>query len=260
MILGQTIHVGIGTEDFPTNVLERNYPHFYRLFGWRPEDKEFSSSIHEEGTLAAMSLVCSTPNLADLEVAGGCLGDTNFLLNKVDNGQVIGPKFTLSFLDTLIAYTHFPTLYLPDLNGLLHSAPNLTTLILGRPSKGGSLSARLPQLTWLELRDMYMTARDLERLVCGSTRLAVVSLASACGGRIGSLPVSPRRALDALVPARLALRSLALLPRCPRTVTVTTLTTLNRLSIRAKRSRCLTGYVLRICSPRWNRYRSMPAQ
>jgi hypothetical protein len=161
-----------------------------------------------------MALVCSAPNLTTLHLSvDNNWGNTDFLLNKLDHGQIIGPKFTLPFLTTLYVDHPKNTLSracrITDLDGLLHSAPNLATLRINCGYSMGTLTARLPQLTELHLRNANVTAEDLKALVGTSTRLAEVILTH--GERHDLyLPVSPQRALDALVPSRFSLRRLAL--------------------------------------------------
>jgi hypothetical protein len=165
-----------------------------------------------------MALVCSAPNLSTLHISvNDKWGSTGFLLNKLDHGQITGPKFTLPFLITLSVdhpgNTLSPSYRIADLDGLLHSAPNLATLRINCGYSMGlltaALTARLPQLTELCLRNANVTAEDLKTLVCTSTRLAEVILTHGERPR-RYLPLSPRGALDALAPSRLSLRRLAL--------------------------------------------------
>ncbi|KAH6838463.1 hypothetical protein B0I37DRAFT_439522 [Chaetomium sp. MPI-CAGE-AT-0009] len=151
------------------------------MFGLPPA-KRAKSRI----TAATMALVCSAPNLTKLYVSvDSTWQNTDFLLNK-ENGHVTGPKFTLPFLTTL-DISHPP--------GIDHA--------LGCRK----LTASLPQLKKLHLCRTHVCRKGLRNLVHGSPRLAEVVVEHS---RIPFPALSPRRALDALAPARLALRRLAL--------------------------------------------------
>ncbi|KAH6635988.1 hypothetical protein F5144DRAFT_475446, partial [Chaetomium tenue] len=165
-----------------------------------------------------MALVYSAPNLTELYlVVGHNWGHTNNLfLNKRAKGRISTPKFTLPFLTTVVVdYSGpggYPACFIPSLDGLLHSAPNLTTLRLNCRYKGGQVTASLPQLTTLDLCRTSVSTRNLRKLVRHSARLVEFRLThwGSRGRRRGMPPVSPQQALHALAPARLTLRRLTL--------------------------------------------------
>ncbi|KAK3295383.1 uncharacterized protein B0H64DRAFT_474357 [Chaetomium fimeti] len=186
-----------------------------RMFGGPLDLDNRNQAIFGE-EFAIMALACSAPNLAKLHITTtSTWRDTEFLLNK-QNKRITGPKVTLPSLTTLVVVTLSitPGPDLEKLNGLLHSAPNLTTLRIDSAWGGESLTARLPQLTRLELRRMDMGWEGLRKLVRRSPRLAEVLLTHdplpGWSNYLAGPPVSPERALRALAPARLALRRLAL--------------------------------------------------
>lgn len=173
------------------------------MFGWRRCDRGANSI---ENTVATMALVCSAPNFTTPHITvDSAWGSTYFLLNKLDHRQFTGPKFILPFLTTLYVNhpenPHYPPFCIEGLDGLLRSAPNLSTLRIDHGCSIGTLTVRLCNINVIE--------GDLKALVGSGARLAEVVLTSR-GKREYYLPISPRRALYTLAPTRLALRRLAL--------------------------------------------------
>lgn len=238
MILGLTVPklVHVWVEDIP--VIQKHNVHFHRMFGLPPDSKGeprstlstmaqvFSAHFHRvfgvplysrgepRSTEAIMALVFSAPNLTKLYLSiDASWQSTDFLLNNKRK------PVSLLFLTTLdITSPSQPPrrpsmdVNIQNLNGLLHNTPNLTELSIDGGYGGSQLTACLPQLRKLNLYVTEVCAEGFRRLVCGSPRLAEVLVYRRvlCPAHYMVLPISPWQVVDALAPARLALRRLVL--------------------------------------------------
>jgi hypothetical protein len=169
-----------------------------------------------------MALVCLAPNLTTLEIAmARRWGDTNFLLNKVDN-RVTGPKPACILPNLRNLIVRFPVteetgwsdgINLHSLNGLLYCTKNLQSMTIERPRGGTSLTGRMPNLTSLRLIDSFLCHRGLQFLLRRCGKLTHFEFSNYSDGWPESyLPASPAQIVQCLAPYCGTLEKLHLAP------------------------------------------------
>ena len=182
-------------------------------------DIDINDAPHQHALVPLMALASLASNLETLETTvSNESSDTDFLLNRSDTRRrVIGPKHTLAHLAEFTV--HFTStrrggrtsgINLHRLNGMLHTAPNLRSLVIDSVRGGTSMTARLPNLTTLRLPKAYLCTRGLQKLTRASTNLVHFEMTYDEEPTVGYLPVLPAQVLDCLAPCKATLQRLHL--------------------------------------------------
>jgi hypothetical protein len=182
-------------------------------------DIDINDAQHQQALVPLMAVASLAPNLATLETTvSDESNDTDFLLNRTDTRRrVIGPKHTLARLTEFTV--HFTStrrggrtsgINLHKLNGILHTAPNLRSLVIDSARGGTSMTARLPNLTTLRLPKAYLCTRGLKKLTRACTNLVHFEMTYDKEPTVGYLPISPAQVVDCLAPCKATLQRLHL--------------------------------------------------
>jgi hypothetical protein len=182
-------------------------------------DIDINDAQHQQALVPLMAVASLAPNLETLETTvSDESNDTDFLLNRTDTRRrVIGPKHTLDHLAEFIV--HFTStrrggrtsgINLHKLNGILHTALNIRSLVIDSARGGTSMTARLPNLTTLRLPKAYLCTRGLQKLTRACTNLVHFEMTYDTEPTVGYLPVSPAQVLDCLAPCKATLQRLHL--------------------------------------------------
>jgi hypothetical protein len=100
---------------------------------------------------------------------------------------------------------------LHKLNGILHTVPNLRSLVIDCVRGGTSMTARLPSLTMLRLPKAYLCTRGLQKLTRACTNLVHFEMTYTNEPSVGNyFSVSPAQILNCLAPCRATLQRLHL--------------------------------------------------
>jgi hypothetical protein len=134
----------------------------------------------------------------------------------VNNG-VTDPRLTctLSKLTSLTVTSPWPgdRIWLGNLNGLLHAAPNLRSLSVEGAESGTTLIARLTNLTTLCLNNSFLEPRGLHLLTQACINLTYFKFTGFRDDEEpGILRISPAEILDCLAPCSARLQKLHLAP------------------------------------------------
>jgi hypothetical protein len=176
--------------------------------------------------ITIMTIASLAPNLATLEIAAAHnWRNMDFMIEKTARRRATASRQTctlqsLTDLSVHQARTRLPSrnrgVSITNLNGLLHSTPNLRALTIEAPSGGTSLTARLENLTTLRLTNSYLCHSGLKQLVRACARLIHVEYKQVTQPWWESyLPVSPAQAFECLAPCRSTLQRLHLAIRMP---------------------------------------------
>ncbi|KAK4099006.1 hypothetical protein N658DRAFT_525837 [Parathielavia hyrcaniae] len=163
--------------------------------------------LEENGdTLIVMAAAALAPKLSKLELAPvGPWSNTNFMLSNSPKSN--GPRRKCIFKNLTKISVGRSIQNVDNLDGLLHSAPNLQTLSIHKARGGSSLTARLPSLTSLCLSDSNMNPGDLRQMLQACNNLVCFEYSDVT---YPNQPPSPAQVIDLLAPCQNTLQKLHL--------------------------------------------------